>query len=220
MRDYADRAVNYHDVTLTFSERTPTPPMRTVLLLALLSAAACQNPRPAAAPVPEPAPRAEADTADREPRLLLNPGARVKMRLRDRRVVTGHVLVPYTFDSTHIVVCPDGSECAGPGAPAALTLRADSLRSLSVRGRADGLGGYMGALLGGLAGLTAEEETDSEGGLFFAAGVFAGMFAGSRIGSWIVDWISVFPCFHGCAYGVYPDDPQRPLPPREPDDGA
>ena len=201
--------------------------MRVLLLvLALLSAAACRNDPPQTAPRPESSPQAEAgaDTAGREPRLLLNPGARVRMRLRDRRVVTGHVLVPYTFDSTHIVVCPDGSGCAGPGAPAALTLTADSLRSLSVRGRADGLGGYMGAMLGGLAGLSAEKETDSEGGLFFAAGVFAGMFAGSKIGSWIVDWISVFPCFHGCAYGVYPEPPRgrrgdNPAA-RENDDGA
>jgi hypothetical protein len=183
--------------------RDKGPAMRYLpLLLALLFTPACRNPRTASNPVPAPAAAADAEP-DTTPRLVLNPGARVRARLQDGSELTGTVLVRYAWNDERLVVCEDQRTCAGPDAPEALTLVVAGLKSLAVRGRMSGVGVYGGAMMG--AGIGAYLGGEDDGGLLMGVGMMAGGFGGAWLGKRTTGWVSIFPCFHGCADGEYPD---------------
>lgn len=163
-----------------------------VFLVVALSA--CQ-PRHASRTAPGPTPEPE-----RTPRVILNAGAQVRAQLADREVI-GQVLAPYTPDSQQIVICEARqARCAGPDDPRAVRLPMDAVRRLSVWGKQTGFGTYFGFFSGALAGSLRDPN-----GAEIILGGFLGGALGWVIGSRANGWVLVFPCYHACAAGEYPE---------------
>jgi len=171
-----------------------------VLFAILLAASACEPARRARI---APAPAAQRAAA---PTYTLNPGAMVRVRLTDRRVLTGTLLARFTPDSQQLVLCEAAhAPCARRDTPGARAIPARDVKGLSVHGKATGFGFYLGVygggLIGGLVRGSAREPND--GGM--ALGFLAGGALGTLIGSRVRTWVPVFPCVHACASGEYPE---------------
>jgi hypothetical protein len=138
-------------------------------------------------------------------RVILNPGALVRVLGDTGRRVQGTVLTAFTKDSSTLRVCPTALLCAAIDSARVVSIPAREVRRLTVRGRPTSWW-YGGAFLGGFAGaLIRRPETADDGGPMLL-GFFGGMLLGGWIGSRVTTWVPVFPCNpHNCAGGVYPD---------------
>jgi hypothetical protein len=159
---------------------------------------------PAAGPDSTPA---ASDPTPTLSQVVLNPGARVRARLADGREVRGRVIAAFTSDSQHLSVCAEpATQCSSSGDSSVVVLSPESMRSLSVRGKASGGGFYLGVYGGGLAGALSGGSLREPSFPGMALGMVVGAITGTVLGSRMTAWIPVFPCYHGCAAGSYPEE--------------
>ena len=171
--------------------------MRFVLhLLVIIAVSACQR-GPAAAQWSAPEPEVA-------PRFILHSGARVHAQLTDRQVI-GRLVVPFTPDSQHIAICESRqAPCVGLDDPGTVRLPMDSVKRLQVWGKQSGFGTYFGFYSGALGG-SFVNGWSRESGAGLLLGGFLGGALGWAIGSRVDGWVLVFPCYHACAAGEYPE---------------
>lgn len=132
-------------------------------------------------------------------RFVLDTGAVVRAQL-ETTTVTGEVRQFFTDTSTQLVICPQARQpCADR--EDRLVVQIGTIKSLFVRGKQTGFFGLLGFYVGALAEMAATRRTD--GGL--VAGGFGGAALGALIGSKKIGWVPVFPCFHACAAGHFPE---------------
>ena len=108
--------------------------------------------------------------------------------------------------SPRLLLCAEpATQCASIGDSSAVAVSSGSIKSMTVRGKTSGMGFYLGVYGGGLVGALSGgslRDPDTKG---MALGMVVGAVVGSVLGSHISGWIPVFPCFHGCAAGTYPE---------------
>lgn len=136
----------------------------------------------------------------------LDSGAIVRLHL-DTTTITGYVLVPFSPESEYIAVCDNRlAPCDGIDGPGALRVPVTSIKHLQVHGKLTGglglMGLYGGGLVGGLSGGHTPRDP-SMGGM--AIGMVGGALIGAFVGSRTTGWVPVWPCFHACAAGHYPE---------------
>lgn len=136
-----------------------------------------------------------------DPGLLLRPGSKVRVE-QDSLSMTGILRRPFTLDSASLVLC-GASACAG-SEPDVLVVPLSEIRRLDVWGARTGVGTYAGIYGGMLAVILAFRPEEGVEPLAILGGVFGGAIGGF-LGSRWNGWVRVFPCYHGCATGVYPD---------------
>ena len=132
-------------------------------------------------------------------RFVLDTGAIVQVQL-DTGTVTGEVRQFYTDTSSQLVICLKARQpCAAP--VDLVVIQTATIKHLFVRGKQTGFFGLMGFYMGALAEGVASRRTDAG----MVLGGFGGAALGALIGSKQTGWVPVFPCFHACAGGHYPE---------------
>lgn len=140
--------------------------------------------------------------------VFLDSGARVRAHI-DTATVTGRVLVPFTPSRSKDLVLCDERRSGCIGIDSSTTLPVTRIKRLSVWGKETGFLGLLGLYLGGITGASLHASDDADRGGKMFLGFIVGGALGAAIGSRLMGWVPVFPCFHACAAGRYPQHPSR-----------